>query len=1065
MRKLKLRPVPRYLTILDMKTRLSRTLRSTARLSLPLTFAIVALLASHSAIAGNTWDGGGGNSFWNTGANWNPDGIPSTGSTGTALTFSGNVQNITTNNLGTVDPLFSGINFGNTGIGGSSNAFTLAGNRITLGGNIVTSANAAGASATITDTISLDMILDANRSITAGQQSASVQHNLTISGIISETGGARNLTKGGNGVLTLSGTNTYTGTTAVSGGTLAYGVNDALFTGGVTVSGGTLALSTYNDSVGTVTLTGGNITGTTGVLTSTGNFNMQSGSVSAILGGAGALNKTTTGTVTLSGQNTYTGLTTVSDGTLAYGVNNALSTGGVTVSGTGTLDLSTFSDTVGTVTLTSGNITGTTGVLTSTGTFEMRSGSVSAILGGTSALSKTTTGTVTLSGENTYTGLTTVSEGTLTLSGNRTVNTTSGYTVSGGGTQTLNIQAGNYGIGGTFNVGSGGGTATVNHSAGIISSVGGSGLAMGNGSVAGTSATYNLSGGSLTTANIYMGVASGSDAANPNASTINVSGTGVLTAGTLRIGRYDAPTNNVAYNTTSTFNQTAGTTTVNNLGLGGSTNNASNSTGAILANLNLTGGTFTATNIASLSAGGAANASEANKSFINIGGTAQVTLGTFGSVVKGQNSTATITFDSGSTGFLAPVAASTNYMKAGTFTSAFLTANGANFNVGSGKDITIGQVLENASGAAGTLTKSGAGVLTLSGANTYTGLTTVSDGTLKLGSSTALGNTAGATAVGSGGLLDLNGQTGVAEALNYTGTGGLLNSAAGAATVSGTVGIGSGMTVNTTGDITLSGQLTGGTSQNLTKSGAGTLKFTAANSTFAGTNTVSAGTLLVDTGASVASSKSVVNSGLLNVNGTAGSVTVNSGGSLGGSGTVGAVTLTSGSFLKPGNSPGLLTASATSSWAAGSYYDWEIDSNASSALEGANWDLFSVTGNLDMSALSSAATMNLVLNSLSGFDLASSTNREWVIAQATGSLLGTSGTVLGAGANVSDYFNINATAFNAGTPSLVTEWRIEVGETGKTLNLMAIPEPSTGSLLGFGLAGLVVTRLLRRRRA
>jgi autotransporter-associated beta strand protein len=251
---------------------------------------------------------------------------------------------------------------------------------------------------------------------------------------------------------------------------------------------------------------------------------------------------------------------------------------------------------------------------------------------------------------------------------------------------------------------------------------------MGNGSVAGTSATYNLSGGSLlTTGSIFMGVTSGFDAANPNASTINVSGTGVLTAGNLRIGRYDLAG---VVNTTNTFNQTAGTTTVNNLGLGGNSANASNSTGAILANLNLTGGTFTATNIASLSAGGAANASEANKSFINIGGTAQVTLGTFGSVVKGQNSTATITFDSGATGFLAPVAASTNYMKAGTFTSAFLTANGANFNVGSGKDITIGQVLENASGAAGTLTKSGVGLLTLLGNNTYTGATTVSAGTL-----------------------------------------------------------------------------------------------------------------------------------------------------------------------------------------------------------------------------------------------------------------------------------------------------------------------------------------------
>jgi hypothetical protein len=166
-------------------------------------------------------------------------------------------------------------------------------------------------------------------------------------------------------------------------------------------------------------------------------------------------------------------------------------------------------------------------------------------------------------------------------------------------------------------------------------------------------------------------------------------------------------------------------------------------------------------------------------------------------------------------------------------------------------------------------------------------------------------------------------------------------------------------------------------------------------------------------------------------------------------------------LLNPGNSPGLLTASSAT-WAAGSTYNWEIDSNIDSAVAGINWDLFSVTGALDMSALKFSTQMNLVLNSLSGFDLTSSTNRQWVIAQA-GSLLGTDGTVLAAGANVSDYFNINATAFSAGTPSLVSEWRIEVGETGKTLNLMAIPEPSTGVLLGFGLGGLVFLRLLRRR--
>jgi len=246
----------------------------------------------------------------------------------------------------------------------------------------------------------------------------------------------------------------------------------------------------------------------------------------------------------------------------------------------------------------------------------------------------------------------------------------------------------------------------------------------------------------------------------------------------------------------------------------------------------------------------------------------------------------------------------------------------------------------------------------------------------------------------------------------------------------------------------------------LTKSGAGRMTLSVTNG-YTGATRLMQGSLLVASNASIASSSgTTVDGGLLNVNGTAGAVTVNTGGSLGGSGTVGALTLNSGAFLKPGNSPGLLTASSAT-WAAGSTYNWEIDSNASSAVAGTNWDLFSVTGALDMSALKLSTQMNLVLNSLSGFDLTSSTNRQWVIAQA-GSLLGTGGNVLAAGANVSDYFNINATAFNAGTPALVSEWRIEVGETGKTLNLMAIPEPSTGALLGFGLGGLVVTRLLRR---
>jgi hypothetical protein len=207
------------------------------------------------------------------------------------------------------------------------------------------------------------------------------------------------------------------------------------------------------------------------------------------------------------------------------------------------------------------------------------------------------------------------------------------------------------------------------------------------------------------------------------------------------------------------------------------------------------------------------------------------------------------------------------------------------------------------------------------------------------------------------------------------------------------------------------------------------------------------------------STTTVYSGGNLIVNGTAGAVVLENNGLLGGSGTVGAVNLKSGSFLTPGNSPGLLTA-ASSSWGAGSTYEWEI--NNATGIAGTNWDLFSVTGALDLSALSSTAQMNLVLSSLSIANYSTTSSFSWVIAQA-GSFTGAG---LADGTNVTDLFNINATAFNGG--DLPTNgFKVEVGTSGdlRTLNLMAVPEPSTGSLLAFGLGGLVLTRLLRRKQS
>lgn len=100
--------------------------------------AIAALLTFPAAFAGNTWDGGGGTGLWNTDSNWNSDTAPSTG---TALTFAGNVQNSTSNDLVAVDPSFAGIRFTNSVAASNINTFTMAGSRITLGGNITTTAN------------------------------------------------------------------------------------------------------------------------------------------------------------------------------------------------------------------------------------------------------------------------------------------------------------------------------------------------------------------------------------------------------------------------------------------------------------------------------------------------------------------------------------------------------------------------------------------------------------------------------------------------------------------------------------------------------------------------------------------------------------------------------------------------------------------------------------------------------------------------------------------------------------------------------------------------------------
>ena len=488
---------------------------------------------------------------------------------------------------------------------------------------------------------------------------------------------------------------------------------------------------------------------------------------------------------------------------------------------------------------------------------------------GSGTVTKSGLGAWTLSGTNTYTGTTNVNAGTLTLAGSSS-GTLGAIQVGGAGTATLNIQAGNYTQGGGgFFVGANG-TGIVNQTGGAVSwNNQDLQLLIGNGGNAGT---YNLSGGSVTTAatgNATRGVMLGVN--SDSSATFNLSGTGNLTVNStnrLMIGRSDTTENN----TTSLFSQSGGSATITGLTMGGGGANAATARTGNTATMTLTGGTFTATNFFSLAA------AHSDNSTINIGGTAVVTLPNL-PTARGTNATATINFDGGTL----------RNSATGTFitglTNAFIEDGGATFDTSLNSTTISQNLLTHGSSLNGGLTKEGINTLTLSGTNTYTGGTTVSTGILTMGSAGALGSTSGQLTVNTGGTLDMGSQN--LTVGNLTGTGGVISGTSGTRTL--TIGEGNGTGGNYQGAINNGA---GGTTS-LTKTGNGTITLSGTN-LYTGATAVNAGTLLV--------SGSISGS----------TTTVNSGGTLGGDGgTVSATTVNSSGTLAPGSSIGTLNFSSS----------------------------------------------------------------------------------------------------------------------------------------------------------
>jgi autotransporter-associated beta strand protein/YVTN family beta-propeller protein len=186
-------------------------------------------------------------------------------------------------------------------------------------------------------------------------------------------------------------------------------------------SGGTLKINTASLSSSQVMSLG-----TAGGIIDT---NGNSATLSGIVSGSGGLTKSGSGTLTLSGANTYSGGTTINAGTLSVGADNNLGTGGGLAFGGGTLQYSNGFSSSRAVTLNAGG-----------GTFDTNGNNaiLSGIIGGTGGLTKSGTGTLTLSGANTYSGGTTVNAGTLQAGAANVFGNNSAMTVASGAVLDLN---------------------------------------------------------------------------------------------------------------------------------------------------------------------------------------------------------------------------------------------------------------------------------------------------------------------------------------------------------------------------------------------------------------------------------------------------------------------------------------------------------------------------------------------------------------------------------------------------------------------------------------------------
>ncbi len=212
---------------------------------------------------------------------------------------------------------------------------------LNLRGNTVFFANGTGTAALIhTGSVTTE---------TAGTKIFDLRGNNTnanaVSGVISDGSGVLNLRKSNAGTWTVSGANTFTGSTINAGGTLILGNSLALQNSALDTATSIAGTATAGLRTAVTTLTLGGLTGnrnfaaTGGVFVTTGSgydtvtaltLNPGTGaapSYAGVIANGNAnmtLTKSGAGKQTLSGSNTYTGATAVNAGTLALGASGSI---------------------------------------------------------------------------------------------------------------------------------------------------------------------------------------------------------------------------------------------------------------------------------------------------------------------------------------------------------------------------------------------------------------------------------------------------------------------------------------------------------------------------------------------------------------------------------------------------------------------------------------------------------------------------------------------------------------------------------------------------------------------